>query len=167
VIRQQELAKKRRQRKIEWMRKLYSLKLEKDEYPTQSNISEGKSKKKSGWLGVNNGLTVDEVVPKKAKKKSTPDIDQIMMELESLDPNAELIHWTMALDFEAYHKGWFGLATAGLKTEDPEVELDYDFDYLPEQPHSRPDLSDSVKGLPQLPSTENLFVGQHEQIIHE
>ena len=86
------MKKKRRARKIEWLKKMYSL-------------GEGtKASEAAGWLNLKKGLDV----PIQNREQ---DLEMIIKDIEQIELDESLLSWPKALDFDSYHNQWLALAS--------------------------------------------------------
>ncbi|KAJ3324296.1 hypothetical protein HDV06_000335 [Boothiomyces sp. JEL0866] len=191
VCRKEDLLKRRKEKKLQWMRKLYAI--GKEAVEIEKQIQEEKQKKelaklkgevpeieekketraKVGWLDLQKGL---EIELRKHKHTESPEeeMERIIKEIEEQELDTKLIGWTKGLDFDSYYANWLNLAATG--TSDKEsVHMTYNNIVESYNGSEMNDLAPTEFTfnvetiLPELPeknmrpqrSIENLFLTQH------
>ncbi|KAI8900075.1 hypothetical protein BC833DRAFT_315649 [Globomyces pollinis-pini] len=124
LTRHQDVMKKRKNKQLQWMRKLYSLGNKLQSTMEESSKSE---KPRVGWLDLQKGMQVEAdpmLIPVKSKpipKRETKDqeLDRIIKEIEVQEMEMKLIGWTKGLNFQDYHDNWLNLAATAPSDKDP------------------------------------------------
>jgi hypothetical protein len=94
--RKQDVEKKRKQKKLAWIRKLYT-------------VGKNGKEEKSERLELTRGLDVATSI--NALQIGEENVDDIVQGLESMDLDHSLLTWTDALNFDEYQSSWLSLAT--------------------------------------------------------
>jgi hypothetical protein len=115
LVRQETLVKKRKQKQLEWLRRMYSL--EKNHIKIEDELSAPACQKtKVGWVdlqGEKAWNNDDKFVRNNLKQKNDPEtLSDLLKEIDAIQNDPDLVCWTKELDFETYHENWMKLATA-------------------------------------------------------
>lgn len=120
--RRDEIAKRKKQKKLDWLKKLYQ---EGKQIAEQSKHPYDDSS--SSTIDT---LTIDYTIQDFENTNISKEIDfkneqELLMALEDLDldTDEDMLNWSKALDFDWYYQDWAGLATTGRSDEPGTFEM--------------------------------------------